>query len=340
MRPAGPRPSGSNCDGARARRKGCDVFAKIFSSIYDGTLADNWQALVTFQQILILADPHSGVLDMTPAAIARRTGIPLEIIEAGIAALEGPDPSSRSGAMEGRRIARLSDDRTWGWWIVNHDEYRRRITAAEKREADRDRIAAKRAEARTDNDDVSHGVAECRKASRVVANVAQVEVEEEEALSQVGEGSEKPPARAREAPPQSPPPDDPTPKQGQPTRSGLIALALIAGGVVKTRINPHTPAFRQVVDSDIQPEEVEATASELVAKGKRDQQYILAAIIGRRREAADAAPIPSARRTPTPAAHMPWKPERRARTSSESQGAPAAFAEIAKQLGIHERTDA
>ena len=57
--------------------------------MYDGTLATKgpWQALVTFQQLIILAD-RNGEVDMTPEAISRRTTIPLEIIEHGIKALE------------------------------------------------------------------------------------------------------------------------------------------------------------------------------------------------------------------------------------------------------------
>jgi hypothetical protein len=123
------------------------MFAKIFDSIYEGTLGEHWQALVTFQQMLILCTAD-GVLDKTPSYISRTTGIPLEIITAGVAFLELPDPRSRSRAMEGRRIVRLDESRDWGWFIVNHEDYRRRISREEKREADRTRIAGIRAQAR------------------------------------------------------------------------------------------------------------------------------------------------------------------------------------------------
>jgi hypothetical protein len=101
------------------------MFVKVFPSMYDGTLATRgpWQALVTFQQLLVLADPK-GIVDMTPEAISRRTTIPLEIITAGIAALEQSDPESRSPGEDGRRIVRLSDHRSWGWRIVNYLNYR------------------------------------------------------------------------------------------------------------------------------------------------------------------------------------------------------------------------
>lgn len=153
-------------------------FAKIFTAIYDGSLADHWQALVTFQQLLILCN-ENGIVDMTPLAIQRRTGIPLEIIEAGLVVLEQPDSASRSKAMDGRRIARLDADRPWGWFIVNHAEYRKRISTEEKRAADRARIADRRQAERERCREVSQPVASCSEASQGVAEVAQAEAEAE-----------------------------------------------------------------------------------------------------------------------------------------------------------------
>lgn len=101
------------------------MYAKVFSQIYDGTLCTKgpWQALVTFQQMLVLAD-QDGNVDMTAGAIARRTTIPLEIIETGIQVLMAPDPESRTPTAEGRRIVPLSEDRSWGWQVVNYKHYR------------------------------------------------------------------------------------------------------------------------------------------------------------------------------------------------------------------------
>src|SRR5450755_927502 len=115
------------------------MFSKLFDSMYDGTLRTRapWQALVTFQQMLILCDP-TGVCDMAAEAIAIRTGIPLEIIEAGISALEAPDPDSRLPNEEGRRIVRLDDHRSWGWQITNFTHYRDLQSNEERREYQRD----------------------------------------------------------------------------------------------------------------------------------------------------------------------------------------------------------
>ena len=114
------------------------MYAKLFSSMFTGSLATRgpWQAVVTFQQLLVLAD-RFGIVDMTPEAIARHTTIPLEIISAGIEALEAPDPDSRRPDADGRRIVRLDPERAWGWEIVNHAHYRQIRSAEERREYQR-----------------------------------------------------------------------------------------------------------------------------------------------------------------------------------------------------------
>lgn len=121
------------------------MYGKLFSQMYDGTLATKgpWEVLVTFQQFIILAD-RTGIVDMTPEAISRRTTIPLEIIQKGIERLQEPDPDSRSPAEEGRRIALLSPDRAWGWQIVNYSHYRNLRSAEERRQYHQQYYHAKR----------------------------------------------------------------------------------------------------------------------------------------------------------------------------------------------------
>lgn len=109
------------------------MYAKVFAQMYDGSLCTNgsWEALVTFQQFLVLAD-QDGTVDMTAEAIARRTTIPLNIITKGIEELQRPDKRSRTPTDQGRRIVPLSDGRDWGWLVVNYKHYREL-----KREEDR-----------------------------------------------------------------------------------------------------------------------------------------------------------------------------------------------------------
>jgi len=119
------------------------MYGKIFESIYDGTLGGDWKALITFQQFIVLCD-SDGIINMTPASISRRTGIPDEIIIAGIESLEKPDPGSRTENEDGRRIKLLDDHRLWGWIIVNHQKYRDLRTSDDRREYMREYMRNKR----------------------------------------------------------------------------------------------------------------------------------------------------------------------------------------------------
>jgi len=138
------------------------MYGKIFESMYDGTLSADWRALVTFQQMIVLADSE-GVIDYTPPALSRRTGIPLDIIERGIERLEQPDPYSRSPEAEGRRIVRLDEHRPWGWHIVNYDYYLGIARMSDKREKakERKRKQRERASQDTEKQEVSHLNDEC-----------------------------------------------------------------------------------------------------------------------------------------------------------------------------------
>lgn len=137
------------------------MYGKLFDQMYKGTLADDWQALVTFQQMIIMSDPD-GVIDVTPGHISRHTGIPVEVISAGVAALERPDPHSRTPDMEGKRIVRLEEHRDWGWYIVNHEKYKNMKDMDEVRAANRERKRQQRerAKSHTESQGVTEGHAE------------------------------------------------------------------------------------------------------------------------------------------------------------------------------------
>src|SRR5262245_45012140 len=99
------------------------MFTKVYRSILASPLADDWKTRHVFEDFLKLAD-RDGVVDMTPQAIGRATGLPLEMIQDAIHALELPDPQSRTKAEEGRRIVLVDPARSWGWRIVNYRRYR------------------------------------------------------------------------------------------------------------------------------------------------------------------------------------------------------------------------
>lgn len=137
------------------------AFGKLYRKLWDGTLGPptppaGWQVLA----FILPHANHLGVLDMTPQAIANRSGMALLDVQAGIAILEAPDPESRTEGEEGRRIVRLDEHRTWGWRIVNYAQYReapasersasyRARNAEELRDSERERSRNRREEARS-----------------------------------------------------------------------------------------------------------------------------------------------------------------------------------------------
>ena len=149
------------------------MYGKIFESMYHGTLAGNWKALITFQQMIVLSNDE-GIIDMTPHAISNITGIPLEIIEEGIKYLEQPDIYSRTPDHEGRRIERLDEHRPWGWIVLNKVKYKRLASREEKKAADRERLAAKR---NAEKPNKINNVAACRTVSPHVADVAHTDTD-------------------------------------------------------------------------------------------------------------------------------------------------------------------
>lgn len=98
------------------------LYARVFLQILDSSLAEDWKTRHVFEDILKLVN-RDGVCDMTHAAIARRTNVPLEVVAAAIGKLESPDKNSRDSEYEGRRLIRLDDHRDWGWRVANWDKY-------------------------------------------------------------------------------------------------------------------------------------------------------------------------------------------------------------------------
>ena len=112
------------------------MYAKVFSQIFDSSIADNYPLRHFFMDLLVLAD-CDGVVGMTPTAIAARTRIPLAEVTAMLAALEQPDHESRTPDHDGRRIARLDNHRSWGWCIINYDKFRKIASDEQRREKTR-----------------------------------------------------------------------------------------------------------------------------------------------------------------------------------------------------------
>jgi len=94
------------------------MYGKIFDTIYTGSLYGEFEAIVVFKALIVLADEF-GEVDYSPAALAGRTSYPLDVIEKGLSVLLQPDPESRHAEAGGRRIVPLENGRNFGWAIVN-----------------------------------------------------------------------------------------------------------------------------------------------------------------------------------------------------------------------------
>lgn len=80
-----------------------NMFAKVFSQIFDSTIAEDYKVRHIFMDLLVMAD-SDGVVDRTPEAISRVANVPLEHVKAGLLALSQPDKKSRTSDHDGRRI--------------------------------------------------------------------------------------------------------------------------------------------------------------------------------------------------------------------------------------------
>lgn len=121
------------------------MFAKVFAQIFDSSIAEDYLIRHVFMDLLVLADMN-GTVDMTLAAIARRTNVPIDIISRAIANLSNPDRTSRSDDEQGRRLVPLDTHREWGWQIVNYQKYREMLDNDARRSYFREYQRRRRAE--------------------------------------------------------------------------------------------------------------------------------------------------------------------------------------------------
>ena len=113
------------------------MYAKLFTSIYQGTLRGNSHGLLVFTNLLAHCDKE-GVADIHPRAIAEEVGLSQDQVRAALEVLESPDDESRSPEEHGRRIIRIDEHRAWGWLVVNYAKYRAIRSEEDRREQNRE----------------------------------------------------------------------------------------------------------------------------------------------------------------------------------------------------------
>ena len=107
-------------------------YTPLFSSLTTGTLCGRWPDVGLWPIVLSLADRH-GIVDVTPAYIARVTGLVFDEVVACMKRFCEPDSDSRSSADGGARLTLIDPQhRDWGWSVVNHGTYRERARLSAK----------------------------------------------------------------------------------------------------------------------------------------------------------------------------------------------------------------
>lgn len=119
-----------------AEARGAEIYVKLFSSIYQGTLRGNSHCLLVFTNLLAHCDKE-GIVDVHPRAVSEEVGLTVEQVRAALDVLEAPDEESRSPEEDGRRIVRTDAHRAWGWRVVNYAKYRAIRSEEDRREQNR-----------------------------------------------------------------------------------------------------------------------------------------------------------------------------------------------------------
>jgi hypothetical protein len=129
-------------------------YAKLHSSIVDSSIwCEDAETCKVWVTMLALAD-RDGVVDLTPAALARRAQIERRKVDEALARFMAPDPDSRTPDHEGRRIAPNSSG--CGFVLLNYEAHRERGSDAERRRKNAERqkrYRERRACERVDSDD-------------------------------------------------------------------------------------------------------------------------------------------------------------------------------------------
>lgn len=139
-------------------------FAKVYSSIFTGSLRGKSDEILVFVNILTNTS-KDGICDIHWQTIADQTGLSLSRVQNAIRVLSSPDPESRSPYCEGRRIVLLDDRRRWGWRVVNHEFYRNLSKDDKYREDAKNRMRQLRANQRATNDLLRNVASRCERSA-------------------------------------------------------------------------------------------------------------------------------------------------------------------------------
>jgi hypothetical protein len=241
------------------------VYAKLFTSIYQGTLRGNSRGLLVFTNLLAHADA-AGHVDVHPRAIAEEVGLTVAEVRAALDELEAPDPESRSPEEDGRRLLRLDEHRAWGWRIVNYVKYRSIRSEEDRRAQNREAQKRWRDKQASDTD-------KQRKPRKPPSAQAEAEADTEES------------ARVQPS------------AEVKPSKADFVCRAMM--DVKLSAVNPGDPRLLALIDQGATVEEFTGLAAEAVSKGKWFP-WVLHVLAARREEAANLKLAPVAESGPNP----------------------------------------
>lgn len=126
------------------------MYGKIFESIYKGSLMTDggFMAVYTFITMIVNCD-KDGVVDMSEKALGKLMGLPDDVIvwedyKVALDILESEDKYSNLPSENGRRIIPMSiltdGENNRGWWIVNHEYYKKLGGKHDQKEKTRERV--------------------------------------------------------------------------------------------------------------------------------------------------------------------------------------------------------
>src|ERR1039458_2080450 len=105
-------------------------YTPVFNSALDGTLYGKWPHTGVWLCLLSQCD-WRGNIDVNPLLLAAKIGVPMETLLGCIRDFMEPDPGSRTGDLEGRRLELMDPaQRDWGWRVINHAIYREKARKA------------------------------------------------------------------------------------------------------------------------------------------------------------------------------------------------------------------
>jgi len=105
-------------------------YTKLFNSILASTIwGEPMPTRIVWITLLAMVN-KDGIVEGSAPGLATLARVSLQQAREALHALQQPDPDSRSKTDEGRRIRTVDG----GWFIINHGEYRKRLSQDERRE--------------------------------------------------------------------------------------------------------------------------------------------------------------------------------------------------------------